>query len=676
MTDASLRDLAAEAGIATSWRDAFGAWHDVGPETLRHVLQALGLAAGSAAHIAESRQYLMARQEMAAPDPLVTAECGQPIALRLPAGRARLRLEDGSARDCAIITRDGLGLLPAIEQPGYHTLEAGGRVVTLAVAPARCRGPADIGADARFWGLAVQLYSLRGDQDCGLGTFTTLAEFAGAAGRAGADALAISPVHAQFSADPDRFTPYSPSSRTALNTLHADPDLLLGPDPAPPAPTPRIAWPSVARHQQARLSAAYAFLQANPGHPLAARLAAFAARADDALLQHARFEALHAHFYAQSPEFWHWRNWPAGFRDVGSQAVARFAAEHADTVMFHLFAQCLAEHGLAQAQQAARDAGMRIGLITDLAVGADGSGSAAWSRPDQTLLGLSIGAPPDQLNNLGQDWGLTAFSPIGLARNGYSAFLGMLRAALRHAGGVRIDHVMGLARLWVLPEGAGPREGAYLHYPMQDLLRLVALESHRHGAFVLGEDLGTLPDGYQHVLEARQVLGLRVLWFEQENGQFRPPQHWSRAAAAMTTTHDLATLSGWWTGRDLDVRRGIGLLGDDTGIWHAYENRARERGMLWHALHASGATDRAMPAPEDPAPMVDAAIRHVGKSACALALLPAEDALAMPEQPNLPGTTTEHANWCQRLPCDVTGFFADPAVGARLDALAETRRRP
>ena len=676
MTDASLRDLAAEAGIATGWRDAFGAWHDVAPETLRPVLHALGLAAANPAQIAASRAHLAARRDTAPPDPLVTAECGQPIALRLAPGRARLRLESGESRDLTLSQTDGPALLPAIDEPGYHVLEAAGRAITLAVAPARCLSPSDFAATSRFWGLAAQLYSLRGAQDCGLGTFTTLAQLATAAGRAGADALAISPVHAQFAAAPDRFTPYSPSSRTALNCLHADPSLLLGPDPAPPAPTAQIAWPGVARHHWARLRAAHAWLQSHPTHDFSVRFAEFAARADDALVQHARFEALHAHFLAQSPGLWHWRDWPAAYRDASSPAVAAFAAEHANEVDFHLFAQWLAAHGLATAQQAARDAGMPIGLVTDLAVGADGSGSAAWSRPDQTLIGLSIGAPPDYLNQLGQDWGLTAFSPTGLARHGYSAFLGMLRSALRHAGGVRIDHVMGLARLWVLPEGAGPLDGAYLHYPMQDLLRLVTLESHRHHALILGEDLGTLPDGYHHVLEARELLGLRVLWFERDHHHFRPPRHWSPSAAAMTTTHDLATLAGWWTGRDLEVRRALGLLGDDTAIWHAVENRARDRASLWQAFHDSGATDHAMPAPDHPAPMVDAAIRHVGKSACALALLPLEDALGLQDQPNLPGTTTEHANWCQRLPTDVTGFFTDPAVAARLHALAETRPRP
>ncbi len=674
MTDAALRELAAEVGIATAWRDAFGQFQDVSVGTLRAVLAALGFAAGNTAEIREAEAALRAGRQSAAPGRLVTADCGAALLLRLPPGRARLRLESGETSEITLTAREGLAEVPAIDVPGYHRLEFADRELTLAVAPSRGFSPGDVAPNPRLWGLAAQVYALRGQRDGGFGMFTDLAEFATGAGRAGADMLAISPVHAQFAADMTRFTPYSPSSRVALNPLHADPGAVIGPDPTT-AQGNRIDWASAQLRHRHRLRAAFTWLRAHPAHPLAVAFARFGIEAAPELRQHAIFEALHAQVRAQSPDIWQWRDWPAPWRDANSEAVRVFAAEHAEEVAFHLFGQFLAWHGLARAQDAARAAGMRIGLITDLAVGADGSGSDAWARPDQTLIGLSIGAPPDLLNALGQDWGLTAFSPTGLARHGYDGFLAMLRAALRHAGGVRMDHVMGLARLWVIPEGAGPREGAYLHYPMQDLLRLLALESHRHRAIVLGEDLGTLPDGFQPVLTARQVLGLRVLWFEQEGETFRAPQHWASAACAMTSTHDLATLAGWWREHDLEVRRDIGLLGDDAGIWYAHENRARERGRLWRAFEQSGAATTPMPAPDDPAPMVDAAIAHVGRTTCQLALLPAEDALGLTDQPNLPGTTHEHPNWCQRLPTNVARFFADPDVTRRLAAFAATRAR-
>jgi len=205
---------------------------------------------------------------------------------------------------------------------------------------------------------------------------------------------------------------------------------------------------------------------------------------------------------------------------------------------------------------------MPIGLIADLAVGADSGGSQCWARQDETLLGLSVGAPPDLLSYTGQNWGLAAFSPRGLALNGYGAFIEMLRTAMRHAGGVRIDHALGLTRLWVVPDGASPREGAYIRFPLEDMLRLIAIESHRMKAIVLGEDLGTVPEGFTEQLVAANVLGMRVLWFERDHAQhFIPPTAWSANAAAMTGTHDLPTVAGWWAGRDLEWRHRLDLFG-------------------------------------------------------------------------------------------------------------------
>ncbi|HCL75914.1 MAG TPA: 4-alpha-glucanotransferase, partial [Pseudomonas sp.] len=235
----------------------------------------------------------------------------------------------------------------------------------------------------------------------------------------------------------------------------------------------------------------------------------------------------------------HWRQWPERYRTPENPAVQRFAEENADEVSFYAFCQWLIARGLERAQAAARGAGMAIGLISDLAVGADGGGSQAWSRQDEVLAALSVGAPPDILNRNGQSWGIAAFSPWGLKAHGYRAFIEMLRANLAHAGGMRIDHVMGLMRLWVTPVGAGPEHGAYLNYPFDDMLRLLTLEAWRHNAVILGEDLGTVPEGLREKLVARRILGMRVLLFERDgNARFRPTSEWSSDALATTTTHD------------------------------------------------------------------------------------------------------------------------------------------
>jgi 4-alpha-glucanotransferase len=282
---------------------------------------------------------------------------------------------------------------------------------------------------------------------------------------------------------------------------------------------------------------------------------------------------------------------------------------------------------------------------------------------------LEIGAPPDAINREGQSWGITAFSPRGLVASGYSAFMEMLRHALRHAGGVRIDHVMGLARLWLIPQGRKSSEGAYLKLPSNDLIRLVTLESYRHRAVILGEDLGTLPDGFQHRLDDAGIAGLRVMWFERFGTHFKPPSQWTKTAVAMTSTHDLPTVAGWWQGRDIAWREKLHMSGDSN------ETRAADRAELWAAFLRSGATASSIPDDNDGAAAADAACAHLGLAASTLSLLPIEDALAIPDQPNLPGTVDEHPNWRRRLPFSAQDILDQPDVAARLSALNRARSK-
>jgi len=322
-----------------------------------------------------------------------------------------------------------------------------------------------------------------------------------------------------------------------------------------------------------------------------------------------------------------------------------------------------------------RGAGARIGLIADLAVGMDGSGSHAWGRRQDVLAGLTVGAPPDLFNPRGQNWGITAFSPPSLTASGFAPFLATLRAAMRHAGGMRIDHVMGLARLWVVPAGEDAAEGAYISYPLDDLLRLIALESHRHRAVVIGEDLGTLPHGFHERLSAAGIAGMRVLWFEREGDRFRPPQAWPPDAVAMTTTHDLPTVAGWWRGADLEWRARCGVFPDaDTA---AGEARMREvdRTALWNAFSAAGVAGGDPPPPAEPEPAIAAAVGYIARTACRLALLPLEDALGLSEQPNLPGTVDEHPNWRRRYEPPAAALLDAPGVQARLRPLRERARK-
>lgn len=269
----------------------------------------------------------------------------------------------------------------------------------------------------------------------------------------------------------------------------------------------------------------------------------------------------------------------------------------------------------------------------------DSSGSHGWSRRDELLTGLTIGAPPDPLGPDGQNWGITTLDPFALARTGFAAFIETIRTALAHAGGIRIDHALGLDRLWVMPEGAPASDGAYLTMPGEHLKRIVAIEAHRANAIVIAEDLGTVPPGFRDDLATRGMLGMRVLLFERDDaGAFVPPAQWRGGAIAMTGTHDTPTMAGWWIGRDIAWGRRLGR----TGMDEAEQQRVVERASLWNAIDGEGAPPAQPP--------LDKILNAVADAPVPLAIIPLEDLLGLEEQPNIPGTIDEHPNWRRRMP--------------------------
>ena len=665
--DALIKRTCDLAGVATQWFDIFGKRHEIAQEDLRQVLAALGLGAEHDAEFSDRIAQL--EQEARAAPPLITAELSQTVFVPSQSGSWRIHFEDGGGIEGTIQDHDGGCLIMAPDRPGYHRLEIGDHQMTLAVAPRRCFTVADaLGHDdARAWGLAVQLYSLRRQGDGGVGDYAALAGFAREAAGQGAAALAISPVHAQFSADPDRFSPYAPSSRLMLNALHIAAD-----DPGREAQ--RLAaldlvdWPAVSRDRLSRLRRRFEAGVEDGFHR-------WRAEGGDVLAFHALFEALHQHMFGTDPTRWHWRDWPEAFSRPDASGIADFSRAHAEEITFHAWLQYRADRELADAQSAARQAGMAIGLISDLAVGADSGGSHCWSQPDQTLRGLCIGAPPDLLQAEGQNWGITAFSARGLRQNGFQGFIEMLSRAMRHAGGVRIDHAMGIARLWVIPEGRTANHGTYLAFPEDDLRRLIKLESLRNRAIVLAEDLGTVPEGFQGRLQQDGIDGMRILQFERDAHRFTPPGQWTRQASAMTSTHDLPPVAGWWAGRDIATQKAV-LDTPQDKVDEAETERARDRALLWDAMRESGAASGEAPAPGEAEPVATAAIVHAARSACELLMVPMEDALGLQEQPNLPGTTDEHPNWRRRMTAPIDAVLSEPGVQARLAQLRASRPTP
>lgn len=716
--------LARRAGIAVHWTDAYDQPQVVQEDALRAIMAALGLPCDTPGDCRDSLAQLDRQQAVGYLPPLLTGVQHQPLTLpmhsRLHGLSCRVELENG-ARLMLLISSDlnRPPTLPPIDVPGYHRLLVAGHILTLAIAPARCYTIADTLAErgkGRGWALAGQVYGLRSESlnparkiygDGGIGHFGALAALAHSAAEYGAAALAMSPLHAMFAADPGRSSPYSPSSRLFLNPYLIDPAGILGEEAQAQVlveggsemiaaherlqQASLIDWPRAGAHRLTLLRRLYALFRTEQAGQAAqqAAFAAFVAEGGAALRAHALYEAYSQHLADQGAVgYCDWRQWgPAGLHPDTPEMRA-FASEHGGEIDFHLFLQWQAARQLGQAQQCARAAGMPIGLIADLAVGADNGGSQAWSHQAEIAGGLTVGAPPDRLAPQGQNWGLGAFSPLALRRTGYQGYLAMLRACFAQGGGVRIDHVLGLNRLWLVPQGRDADAGAYVSYPQQDLLRLIALESWRHRAVVIGEDLGTVPPGFDQALDTAGVAGIRVLWFQRDKTGFLPPADWSDQAIAVTTTHDLPTVAGWWSGADIAWRDRLGQL--DEGVAAAQEQRSQDRRQLWHSLVEQGWASGPLPeltqavleevseerhpaTLEDCAIAVDAALEMVAATPSPLAVVPVEDILGLTQQPNLPGLTDPHPNWRRRLPADTPQLFAAYTARARLERLRRVR---
>ncbi len=661
--DAAVFALAAQVGLEVQWTDAKGERRTVGLDTLKAVLKALDLPADSSAGISESSARLH-RDSRSVP----------PLQIVKPGGTVRV----AAARHAELVRPDGrrTTLRPAPQhdnafairaprEPGYYQIECDEHLFGLAVMPRRALRPQDMAGGRKLAGIAAQIYSLPGGTSGSFGDFAALASFAKEAGCAGVDAIMVSPTHALFGADPGNFSPYSPSTRLFLNPLFADVTLAGLPAEEDTADEKLIDWRHAGPAKYQRLRAAFERFRDTTDH---SEFMKFCFEGGERLHAHALFEALDAKFHKDGIAGF--RNWPAGFQSPQSGGARAYMHEAPEEVEFQLFLQWLSARSAAAAQKAARES-MAIGIVADIAVGMDPQGSHAWSTPDELLHALHVGAPPDIFNTRGQDWGLTSFSPRVLQTSGYNSFLATLRASMAHAGGVRIDHALGLRRLWVIPRGASPADGVYLHYPERELLGLTVLESQLNRAVVIGEDLGTVAEGFRNALAAEGVLGMQVLWFERDHaGSFISPGRWRRDAAGMTTTHDLPTVAGWWSGHDIDLQQRLGRLRASED--QERNERVADRERLWAALRDARCITGPAPPPEEPEPVITAALEFVGKSRSSLAIASVEDIAGERDQPNLPGTLDEHPNWRRRI--RKRDFLGEDRARLRLDAFISARK--
>jgi 4-alpha-glucanotransferase len=612
----ALFELAAEAGLRPGYSDQTGTWREAPPETVAAALAAMGLAAGSEAEAKETLGALRAEASARSLPEWIVAEAGAPLGLGpVPDGDWQLTLEDG-----AVIGGRAEG--GALELPtlplGRHRLEIGGRATWLLAAPPRLELP------ARGWGVTLPLYGLTPEAGGGVGSYDDLGRWAAALGRAGAGFVGVNPVHAGFPEDEAAISPYSPSHRRRFATLHIAAGEGLQALPG---------FVDYAAALEAKRAALRAELAATGG---GAEFAAWRAREGPALELFTTHQALSE---AHGP---YWNAWPEAFRDPASPEVAGFAAVHPERLAFHAWLQWRAERSLAGAREAARAAGMALGLYLDLAVGTHPFGAETWAERALFAQGVSLGSPPDAFSPSGQTWGVAPFSPRALVATGFAALAETLAVQFRHAGLLRIDHILGFERAFWMPEGLA---GLYVQMPREAMLAVTRIEAARVEAAVVGEDLGNIPDGLQEALHASGILGCRVAIFERDwaTQGFKDAGHWDAEVLGSFSTHDLPTWKGWRNGRDIDWRARLGRS-EDPGA----ERQARAREVAAMDSAIGGAVGD-----------VSAMHRFLARTPCRLVAVQAEDVLGLEEQANLPGTTHEHPNWRRRLPATATEIGTD-----------------
>ncbi len=713
--------LAGLAGIEPGYWDIWGNYYETSEETKRTILAALGLPAWDEA-LAETSLSTVEDEAWSRPLPPVSVvregealsvplslstAAGDPIAWQVTeeGGRVhrgtvgRADLDGDGVRQVDGHTLERMRLDLNLDLPiGYHELRLDGakEAMRLIVCPRRCHLPPGLADGGRQWGITTHLYTVRSERDWGIGDFTDLGDLAEQAASLGASTLGVNPLHSLFPQNPEHASPYSPSSRLFLNPVYLDveavPDwgksdearaLMSSPEFAAELARvralPFIDYTAVSRLKMQALERLHESFRRHhlEGKRKSARATAFRRFREEGgerLRRYAIFEALAEHL----GEGGRWPQWPDAYKRPESKAVAAFAKRNPERVEFHEYLQWEADRQLGEAARRAADAGIEVGLYRDLAIGADPNGADAWSQQDVIVHRGRVGCPPDPFSLLGQDWGTPPPHPRAMRDQAYEPFIAILRANMRHAGALRIDHVMGLMHLFWIPAGELPKAGAYVEYPFEDLLGILALESRRHQCLVIGEDLGTVPDGFRERMAEANILSYRVLYFEKDGDRFKGPDEYPALALACVSTHDLPTLVGFWAGADLDLKKRLAQFPDDDAERGEREGRVHDRWLLLKALEAQGL----LPDGADPdnvdgigmtAELAGAVHRYLALSPASLLMVQIDDLTGEAEQINLPGTNTERPNWRRRLSRPLSALGEAPLLRILADALRERR---
>ncbi|MEC8488424.1 MAG: 4-alpha-glucanotransferase [Pseudomonadota bacterium] len=569
----------------------------------------------------------------------------------------------------------------------------------LIVAPEACYTPNEIKEGKKIWGLSVQLYCVRSEKNWGIGDFSDLALLIEKAAGVGADFIGLNPIHALYPANPNACSPYGPSSRRWLNYLYIDVTAIDGYDDASVQAVvssdefkatlkharnvEHVDYEAVAHVKLAALKAVFDVYDAKYLRKSTKQNKAFKAFVEaggESLDMLAVYDALQSHLKAEGKDSWGWPVFPQEYKDYYNPAVAKFKSANEQDVKFYLFLQWIAAQQLELASNKATDAGMTIGLYRDLAVGVSEGSAEIWGNKDLYCTGASVGAPPDILGPLGQNWGLPPMDPRKLYEQGYQPIIDLFASNMASSGSLRIDHVMALLRLWWVVKGDNAKDGGYVYYPVDDLLGILALESHRNQSLVIGEDLGTVPEEIRSKLADNGVYSYRVFFFEQaEDGGFFSPSHYPVQSMSTLTTHDMPTLIGYWHCLDLELGKEIGLYPTEEILQTLYADRHENKQAILDTLHGHGSIGDNVGRDVNHTGMnreLNNGMQvHMAGGSSALLSLQLEDWLEMDKPVNIPGTFDEYPNWRRKLTENIESMFDRHDINELASKLTHARKQ-
>lgn len=708
-----LKQFATDLGIATTFNDAgmVQRTYNIDDDTLRFFISKLGYACGNDAEISASMEafHNQRYQDVLAPiyvckEDNVTFDIVHPqdkqvdkIAIK----NSALKLQDVCIEAVSEPqTKDIAGTFYVLQnykistklEPGYYELDVKisnkNYKSKIAVAPSRCYHSS--GMDNKLWGYAIQLYAVKSQRNWGVGDFTDLSEIIKMCAKTGANIIGLNPLNVLCHDFPENASPYQSISRLFLNPIYIDVEKV---------PEYRAEDIQMAEGLLADVKTSE-YIQYSKVYPLKVKMLEKCFKRFQESVQSSRMEAykkfckeqgedldklalFQALYESESPKVWGgWRAWPEEYKSPQASGIPEYIEKHQERIEFFKFMQFEANRQFSEAQKLVKDMGLKIGLYRDLAVGVGKDSAEYWGNHELFIPGVGAGAPPDAFFTSGQRWGLAAFSPTKLKEHRYEPFIKILRANMKNAGALRMDHVMSLMRLYLLDDESN--RGTYLYYNFADMLNIVALESYLNKCVIVGESIGNVPEGFLDTLKDRNILSLSVLWSERAAvgwGGFYAPHDYTPTAFASVGTHDMPPLKMWWYGYDIAEAYNLGLISSEQDKNEAYHKRETDRGLLLSSIDAAGVWPEDRPRQGNyiygenyPEGLEEAVHRYVARSSSVVFLAQLEDFLHVTKQQNLPGTDIDkHLNWRLKLPVSLENMETDPAYIRNVAAIRKER---